>query len=107
MKFLSKLSVSFSSFVGLRRILDAEIKQVHAAGVTNEKADKEPVTDEEEERMWQQGVLDEASAKTLLHTINFSNGKIFGMRSQEHRQLRLGDIKIEDDKTTVYRENFS
>ena len=51
MKFLSKWSVSFSSFVELRRILDAEMKEVHATGVTNEKAEKEPASDEEEERM--------------------------------------------------------
>ena len=86
MKYLSKWSVSFPSFVGLKRILDAEVKEVHAAGVSNEKAEKKPVSDEEEERMWRQGVLGEASAKTLLHTIYLYNEKIFGMRSQEHRQ---------------------
>ena len=52
-------------------------------------------------------MLGEASAKTLLHTIYFYNGKIFGMRSQEHRQLRLDDNKIEDDQTIIYRENIS
>lgn len=78
------VSVSASSFVALRRILDAEMK-VHAAGVTNAKAEKEAVSDEEEERMWQQDVLGEATAKTLVHTIYFYNGKLFGMRSQEHR----------------------
>ena len=69
MKFSSKWSVFFSSFVGLRRILNAEMKEVHAEGVTDEKGEKEPVSNEEEERMWQQGLLGEASAKTLLHTI--------------------------------------
>ena len=29
------------------------------------------------------------------------------MRSQEHRQTRLDDIKIEDDKTIDYWENIS
>ena len=52
-------------------------------------------------------MLGEASVKTLLHSIYFYNGKIFGMRSQEHRQMRLDDIKIEDDKTIVCRENIS
>jgi hypothetical protein len=31
----------------LRRIVDAEMKDVHATNVTNTKAEKEPVTDEE------------------------------------------------------------
>ena len=83
------------------------MKEVQASVVTNEKGEKEPVSDEEEERMYQQGLLGEASAKTLLHTIYFYKGKIFGMRSQEHRQLRLDDIKIENDKSIVYRENIS
>ena len=52
-------------------------------------------------------MLGEASAKTLLHTIYFYNGKIFGMRPQEYLQLRLDDIKIEDDKTIVYQKNIS
>lgn len=79
------VSFSVSSFAGLRRILDAEMKEVHAAGITNAKAEKEAVSDGDEERMWQQGVLGEATAKSLLHTIYFYNGKLFGMRSQEHR----------------------
>jgi hypothetical protein len=33
------------------------MKDVHATGVTNTKAEKEPVTDEEEEQMWQAEVL--------------------------------------------------
>ena len=51
MKFLFKWSAFFSSFLGLRRILDAEMKEVHAREVTNEKAEKEPVSDEEEKQM--------------------------------------------------------
>ncbi|CAB4003238.1 Hypothetical predicted protein [Paramuricea clavata] len=35
-------------FGGLRRIVDAEMKDVHATGVTNTKAEKKAVTDEEE-----------------------------------------------------------
>ena len=68
------VSFSVSSFAGLRRILDAEMKEVHAAGITNAKAEKEAVSDGDEERMWQQGVLGEATAKSLLHTIYFYNG---------------------------------
>jgi hypothetical protein len=33
-----------SSFAGLRRIVDAEMKDIHATAVTNTTAEKEPVT---------------------------------------------------------------
>jgi hypothetical protein len=43
------------------------MKDVHATGVTNTKAEKGPVTDEEEEQMWQAEVLGDKTAKTLLY----------------------------------------
>jgi integrase len=65
------------------------------------------VTDNQEEPMWQAEVLGDKTAKTLLYTLYFYNGKLFGMRSQEHRQLRLENITIENNTTIVYPENTS
>lgn len=104
---INNTAVLVSSFAGLRRILDAEMKDVHATGIRNTRAEKEPVSDDEEERMWQAGLLGDKIAKSLLHTVYFYNGKLFGMRSQEHRQLRIDDITIENKNTIVYRENTS
>ena len=44
-------AVLVSSFAGLRRILDAEMKDVHATGIRNTTAEEEPVSADEEERM--------------------------------------------------------
>jgi integrase len=38
-----------------------------------------------------------------LYTVYFYNRKLFGMRSQEHRQLRLEDITIENNTMIVYQ----
>ncbi|KXJ23560.1 Protein LIGHT-DEPENDENT SHORT HYPOCOTYLS 5 [Exaiptasia diaphana] len=104
---VNMLDKSNMSFSGLRKILDAEMKSVHAKGVTNRKKEKELITDEEEEPMWRKGVLGQSTAEILLKTVYFYNGKHFGMRSQEHRQLRISDIEIEGDEHIIYRENSS
>ena len=75
---INNMAVLVSSFARLRWILDAEIKDVHATGIKNTKAEKEPVSDDEEERMW-----------------------------QEHHQMRIYDITIESKNTIVYGENTS
>ena len=76
-------------------------------GIRNTKAEKEPVSDDEEERMRQAGLLGDKTAKSLLHTVYFYNGKLFGMRSQDHHQLRIDDITIENKSTIVFLENTS
>lgn len=65
------------------------------------------MTVEEEDQMWQSGQLGDHVARVLLNTIYFYNGKLFGIRSQEHRKLRLTDINLQDGNTIVYRENCS
>ena len=51
-------------FAGLRQILDAEMKDVHREGVKNLKEQKQGFTVEDEEAMWQKGVLGNITAKT-------------------------------------------
>ena len=47
--------------------------------------------------MWQKGVLGSSTAKILTDTIYFYNGKIFGLRTGEHRKIRPRDFEIGDD----------
>ena len=49
------------------------------------KREKEAVTDEEEEMYWFGRLFGTKTAKCLLHTIYFYNGKLFGLRGGEHR----------------------
>ncbi|KAK3753085.1 hypothetical protein QZH41_011454 [Actinostola sp. cb2023] len=79
------LDKSNSCFYGLRKILDSEMKEVHMQGITNMKEEKKPFTDEEEDRMWKEGVLGLKSAKkNLMHSLYYYNGKLFGLRTGKH-----------------------
>lgn len=96
----------YYSYNGLWKILDAEMKEAHSQGVTNKKKEREPITSEEEERMWKEGLLGAKSAKTLMNTVYYYNGKLFGLRAGEHRSLRLNDIEIKSG-SIIFRENSS
>ena len=54
----------------LRSALDAEMKDATRAGVAlqNKKAEKFPVTQEEENKFWEMGLLGCQSAKSLQYT---------------------------------------
>lgn len=82
------------------------MKEVNAIGITNKKEEKKPITDEEEDMMWKNGVLGLKTAKTLMNTVYYFNGKLFGIRAGEHRLLRLRDIEVESE-SIIYRENSS
>jgi hypothetical protein len=53
----------------LRKVLDADMKEVHRLGITNQKEEKMPVTDKEEDGMWQAGLLGDKTAKSLKYRV--------------------------------------
>ena len=55
----------------------------------HKKAEKLPVTEEEESKFWEMGLLGCQSAKSLLNTVYFYNGKLFGDRGGEHRNITV------------------
>ena len=82
------------------------MKDVHREGIKNLKKAKQGFSSEEEQQMWQKGVLGNTTAKILTDTIYFYNGKIFGLRAGEHRIIRPRDFVIGDD-FIQYTENAS
>ena len=52
---------------------------------------------EEEGLFWTKGLLGCDSAECLLNTIYFYNGKLFGLRSNEHRLIRVSSIAVKDN----------
>ena len=70
----------------LRSALDAEMKDTTRAGVAlqNKKAEKLPVTQKEDNKFWEMGLLGCQSAKSLLNTVYFYNTKLLGLRGGEH-----------------------
>lgn len=93
-----------------RKVLDAEMKKSHRSGEQmsekRTRKEKQPVTEEEECFLWSKDLLGDKNAQSLVYTLYFYIGKIFGLRPCEHRQLRLSNFVVEDNAIT-YRENIS
>ena len=84
-------------FFLFRRALDAEMKDGTREGlhIKYKKEEKEFVSEEEEELFWKQGLLGTTTAKSLLNTVYFYNGKIFGLRGGDHRNISVNNFLIE------------
>ena len=71
------------------------MKRLRAKGLGSAPKRAEPITHDDEEKMWSQGVLGDSSPKQLVETIIYMCGLYFAMRSKtEHYNLRNGDIEI-------------
>ena len=81
--------VVFRRFVLYRRCLDAEMKDGVRGGlhIKCKNEEKEFVTTEEERKFWEMNLLGTSSAKSLLYTVYFYNGKIFGLMLRSTREL--------------------
>ena len=64
------------------------------AGVTlkNKKEEKVPVTENEEQKFWELGPSGCKSSKSLLHTVYYYNGKLFGLRGGKHRNITVANF---------------
>ena len=83
-------------------ITHSEMKRLTRKGVGTTKKQAEPILQQEEEEiMWEKGLLGDKDPKTLLHTLVFLFGKFFVLRSgEEHRQLTFSQLKINEGTST-------
>ena len=59
------------------------------------KRQAEPLTEEEEEVLWEKGLFGDHSPQALLNTMVYMNGVYFTLSSgEEHRELRLNSSQI-------------
>ena len=72
----------------------------------NKRQEKQPVTEEEESKFWNSEVFGMKTAKALLNVIYFYNGKLFGLRGGEHRDIRVGNFEIGENYIR-FEENVS
>ena len=83
-----------------RKTLDGEMKDATKCGVAqaSKMSEKEEITEREETILWDMALLGANTAESLLNTVHFYNGKLFGLRAGEHRLIRLSNIVVEGNK---------
>ncbi len=93
-----------------RRTLDAEMKLACQDGLTNSTkiAKREEVTEEEEKILWQKDLLRCQTAKSLVYTIYFYNGKFICNTCQRAQKpkVRVNNFRI-DSVSVTYNESTS
>ena len=84
-----------SGFSQFRMVLDAEMKRLQSAGIGAVHRKAEPITFEEEEILWQKGILGDHTPESLVNTMVYMNGLYFALRGgTEHRNLQHNPSQI-------------
>ena len=106
---LNFLDTSDKRFQVLHNAMDNTFRQLRQKGVGSASKSAEAFSKEEENQLWESGVLGVHNPKVLLHTVFFLNGKTFCLRGgEEHRNLKLSQVKRHTDPDRyVYTENSS
>ena len=83
-------------FADMRSTLDAEMKRIQYSGLGSHRKQAEIITVEEEQRLWQNGLLGDGTPRSLLDTMVYCCGLFFALRSgSEHRRLRHTPCQIQ------------
>ena len=83
-------------FADFCQSLDAEMKRLKGSGLGSQKKQAEPLTEQNEEKLWEAGALGAHNPQALLNTMIYMNGLYFALCSgDEHRQLRHNPCQIQ------------
>ena len=83
-------------FFQARQVLDSEMRWLHGQGLGAKVKKAEPLTNDDEDVLWQKGALGDHTPQCLLDTLIFYIGMNFALRSgDEHRRLRFHPCQIE------------
>jgi hypothetical protein len=89
-------------------ILKKKKKQIKSLGTGNKPNSADPLTDEEIEQLYSEGVLGNGTPRSLLKTVWLNNCIFFGMRpGKEQRDLCWGDLELKVDAEGVRYVQFS
>ena len=102
------VSFYYNRFVTFRKVLDEEMKDATKCGIAQkcQMDSREEITEDEEGILWEKGLLGGHSAESLMYTIYFYNGKLFGPRACEHRLLRFCNICVKEN-LIIFDESLS
>ena len=71
------------------------MKRLTNIGVGSTVKQAEPLCEDQEQKLWNLGLLGEDSSSVLLNTMVFLVGKNFSLRSgREHRSLKLSQLTL-------------
>ena len=104
--FLDTSDVDFSSF---HNALDNVLRELRCKGVGAESRPTEAFTPQEEDTLWESGVLCCDNPKSLLQAVFYLNGNNFCLRGgEEQRLLKCSQFeRLNDPPRYVYTENAS
>ena len=104
--FLDTQDPSFSSF---HNASDNVLRDLHVRGIGAETRPTEAFSKDDEEKLWNSGVLGSNNPKSLLHAVFYLNGKNFCLRGGEEQQnLKISQLKrLNNPDRYVYTENAS
>ena len=81
-------------FKPLKNVCDSVFKRLHAKGIGTETKETPALSDTEEAKFWDTGVIGTANPTALLNAVFFYNGKNFCLRGGvEHRNFKLSQVK--------------
>ena len=66
---------------------------------------KSKIPEEDERKLWEMKPFGSHSVESLLHTICYFNGKLFGLCSREHRSIRVNNIKVKKNLIIFYESH--
>ena len=96
-------------FLEMHSILDSYFRELRESGVGAEVKRTSVITKEEENVLWEKGVLSVDTPETPLCAVFYYNGKNFCLRGgKEHRALKISQlVRHHDPDHYVYTENGS
>ena len=83
-----------TQFQGLHGTLDNVFRKLHENGIGAKVKHAEVITKDEENQLWDSGVIGIDSPRSLQNAVSYYNGKNFCLRGgEECRQLKISQIQ--------------
>jgi len=98
--FLDEKNINFVEF---RQVLDAPIKTLFNKGLGYKVKQADPITRDDEAKLWDMNVFGKDNAEQLQQTIFFYASKLFGLRGcDEHHDLQSEQFEVGVDSNKKF-----